>query len=219
MVLPMCVYSQQSLDRKVAKPASTMPWPRTVSKTSARGIWPQHVQPGTWPMAHGPGRAGGARNRLITAPCAALTHYPREPLEMKGARCFTSSPTASRRTRAREVRGRKRDVRIGGGVATVRDYLSARLIDELHLSIDRRSWSWPRSVRGTRSAGTGVRSATRASLVSDDPPAVASTSATRGIAQRSRARTAGSAPRSMSAASGRIGRPDRTKVSDLPAAP
>ena len=28
-----------------------------------------------------------------------------------------------------------RDVRIGGGVATIREYLSARLIDELHLAM------------------------------------------------------------------------------------
>jgi dihydrofolate reductase len=37
--------------------------------------------------------------------------------------------------RAREAAGKDKDVRIGGGVATIQQYLRGRLIDELHLAI------------------------------------------------------------------------------------
>ena len=54
----------------------------------------------------------------------------------RAARPSTSSPTASRRrSTAPARRPAGRDVRIGGGVATIRQYLEARLIDELHLAV------------------------------------------------------------------------------------
>jgi dihydrofolate reductase len=64
-----------------------------------------------------------------------LTHYPRESVEMKGGTTFhfiTDGIHAALR-RAKDAAG-DRDVRIGGGVATVQQYLRARLIDELHLA-------------------------------------------------------------------------------------
>jgi dihydrofolate reductase len=65
-----------------------------------------------------------------------LTHHPRESLEMKGGTTFhfVTDGIQDALTRAREAAG-GRDVRIGGGVATVRQYLQARLIDELHLTM------------------------------------------------------------------------------------
>jgi dihydrofolate reductase len=64
-----------------------------------------------------------------------LTHHARKPLEMKGGTVFhfVTDGIESALKRARESAG-GRDVRIGGGVATVRQYLQARLIDELHLA-------------------------------------------------------------------------------------
>lgn len=68
-------------------------------------------------------------------PVFVLTHHPRPPLEMKGGTTFhfvTDGIHVALR-RAREA-AQGKDVRLGGGVETVRQYLSAGLIDELHLA-------------------------------------------------------------------------------------
>ena len=64
-----------------------------------------------------------------------LTHHPRPTLRMKGGTDFhfVTDGIHAALERAREAAG-GRDVRIGGGVATVRQYLKERLIDELHLA-------------------------------------------------------------------------------------
>ena len=69
-------------------------------------------------------------------PVFVLTHHPRASFEMKGGTTFhfvTEGPEEALR-RAKEAAGGK-DVRIGGGVATVREYLRRRLVDEAHLVI------------------------------------------------------------------------------------
>ena len=69
-------------------------------------------------------------------PVFVLTHHERAPLEMKGGTTFyfVTDGIQSALQQAREAAGKK-DVRIGGGVSTIRQYLSAGLIDELHLAI------------------------------------------------------------------------------------
>ena len=65
-----------------------------------------------------------------------LTHHPRKPLEMQGGTVFhfvTDGPEAAV-ARAFAAAGGK-DVRLGGGVATLRAGLQARLIDRLHLAV------------------------------------------------------------------------------------
>ena len=69
-------------------------------------------------------------------PVFVLTHHPRAPIEMEGGTTFffvTDGIHAALRHAREAARGM--DVRLGGGVATVRQFLSARLIDELHLAI------------------------------------------------------------------------------------
>jgi dihydrofolate reductase len=65
-----------------------------------------------------------------------LTHHARAPLRMAGGTefRFVTEGIHAALERARDAAG-GRDVRPGGGVATVRQYLHARLIDELHLAI------------------------------------------------------------------------------------
>jgi dihydrofolate reductase len=65
-----------------------------------------------------------------------LTHHPRAPLEMKGGTTFyfVTDGIESAYAQARRAANGK-DVRLGGGVATVREYLRAGLIDEMHLAI------------------------------------------------------------------------------------
>ncbi len=69
-------------------------------------------------------------------PVFVLTHHARAPLEMKGGTTFhfVTGGILEARERARDAAGGK-DVRVGGGVATVRQYLAAGLLDELHLAI------------------------------------------------------------------------------------
>ncbi|QBK06033.1 dihydrofolate reductase [Hylemonella gracilis] len=69
-------------------------------------------------------------------PVFVLTHHARPPLEMKGGTVFhfITAGIHEALARAREAAG-PRDVRVGGGVATVRQYLEAGLIDEMHLAI------------------------------------------------------------------------------------
>jgi dihydrofolate reductase len=90
-----------------------------------RGPWPDDQWKGWWgdePPYH--------------CDVFVLTHHPRAPIEMKGGTVFhfvTDGPEAALQ-RAREAAGGK-DIRLGGGVATIQQYLRARLVDELHLAI------------------------------------------------------------------------------------
>jgi dihydrofolate reductase len=69
-------------------------------------------------------------------PAFVLTHHPRAPLVMKGGTefRFVTEGIEAALALAKAAAG-DRDVRLGGGVATVRQYLTARLIDELHLAM------------------------------------------------------------------------------------
>ncbi len=90
-----------------------------------RGPWPDDSWKGWWgdePTYH--------------APVFVLTHHPRPSLEMKGGTTFhfVTDGIHAAAERAKEAAG-GRDVRIGGGVSTVRQFLSAGLLDELHLAV------------------------------------------------------------------------------------
>jgi dihydrofolate reductase len=70
------------------------------------------------------------------APVFVLTHHPHDPIEMAGGTTFyfVTDGFDSAYAQAREVAG-DRDVSIAGGASTVRQALSARVIDELVLDI------------------------------------------------------------------------------------
>ena len=65
-----------------------------------------------------------------------LTHHPRKSIEMQGGTTFhfVTSGIDEALMMAKDAAGAK-DVRIGGGAATVRQYLEARLVDEMHLVV------------------------------------------------------------------------------------
>lgn len=70
------------------------------------------------------------------APTFILTHYPRPPIEMRGGTTFhfvTDGIEAALRM-ARAAAGDK-DIKIGGGVQTVRQYVEAGHVDEIHLAV------------------------------------------------------------------------------------
>ena len=90
-----------------------------------RGAWPDDEWKGWWgeePPYH--------------VPVFVLTHHARPPLEMKGGTTFyfVTDGIESAYAQAMRAAGGK-DVRLGGGVATIREYLRAGLIDEMHLAI------------------------------------------------------------------------------------
>jgi dihydrofolate reductase len=91
----------------------------------ASGPWPDEAWRGWW----------GA-NPPYHVPVFVLTHHARAPLEMQGGTTFhfvTDGPDAALR-RARAAAG-DRDVRVGGGVSTIRHYLNAGVIDEMHMAL------------------------------------------------------------------------------------
>ena len=90
-----------------------------------RGPWDGNSWKGWW---------GG--NPPYHAPTFVLTHYEREPLVMEGGTTFhfVTGGIEEALERAKDAAG-NRDVKIGGGVATVRQYLQAGLVDTFHLAL------------------------------------------------------------------------------------
>jgi dihydrofolate reductase len=90
-----------------------------------RGPWPDESWKGWWgeePPYH--------------TPVFVLTHHARAPLAMAGGTefRFVTQGIHAALAEARAAAG-GRDVRLGGGVATIREYLRERLVDELHLAV------------------------------------------------------------------------------------
>ncbi len=90
-----------------------------------RGPWPNEDWKGWW-----------GSNPPFHVPVFVLTHFARPSIEMEGGTTFhfVTDGIEAALKRARAAAG-DRDVRLGGGVTTVREYLRAGLVDELHLAI------------------------------------------------------------------------------------
>jgi dihydrofolate reductase len=89
-----------------------------------RGPWPDEQWRGWW-----------GEEPVYHCPVFVLTHHARAPLVMQGGTTFhfVTGGIHEALARARDAAA-GRDVRIGGGAATVRQYLEAGLIDALHLA-------------------------------------------------------------------------------------
>ena len=90
-----------------------------------RGEWPDDTWKGWW----GP-------NPPYHAPTFILTHHARPSIEMEGGTTFhfVTDGIESALRQARDAAG-DLDVKIGGGVSTVRQYVQAGLVDEMHLAL------------------------------------------------------------------------------------
>ena len=90
-----------------------------------RGAWPDESWRGWW-----------GENPPYHTPVFVLTRHAREPLEMEGGTTFhfiTDGVESALRQARAAAQGR--DIRLGGGAQTIRQYLTAGLIDDLHLVI------------------------------------------------------------------------------------
>jgi dihydrofolate reductase len=90
-----------------------------------RGPWPDDTWKGWW-----------GDNPPYHTPAFVLTNHPRPPIVMEGGTVFhfVADGINAALALATEAANGK-DIRLGGGVATIRQYLRAALIDEMHLAI------------------------------------------------------------------------------------
>jgi dihydrofolate reductase len=90
-----------------------------------RGPWPDDTWKGWW-----------GENPPYHTPVFVLTRYSRAPLTMDGGTTFhfVSDGIHAASERASAAANGK-DIRIGGGVATVQQYLRAGLVDEIHVAV------------------------------------------------------------------------------------
>lgn len=90
-----------------------------------RGPWPDESWRGWW-----------GDNPVYHVPVFVLTHHARAPLVMEGGTTFhfVTDGIGPALEQARRAAGGK-DVRLGGGVNAIQQYLEQRLIDEMHIAI------------------------------------------------------------------------------------
>jgi dihydrofolate reductase len=90
-----------------------------------RGKWAEDSWKGWW-----------GENPPYHCPVFVLTHHPRPSITMKGGTTFhfVTEGTHVALERARTAANGK-DIRIGGGVNVIRQYLQERLVDEMHIPI------------------------------------------------------------------------------------
>jgi dihydrofolate reductase len=90
-----------------------------------RGPWPNEDWKGWW------GDTPPYHTQVFV-----LTHHARAPLVMNGGTTFHFVTDGIRAALARAMDAANgKDVRVGGGVSTIRQYLSEGLVDEMHLAI------------------------------------------------------------------------------------
>src|SRR5690606_14285377 len=90
-----------------------------------RGPWPDESWRGWW-----------GDEPPYRCPVFVLTHHPRPPLAMQGGTVFHFVTDGIRAALDRAFEAAQgKDVRLGGGVAMIRQYLAARLVDALQLAV------------------------------------------------------------------------------------
>ena len=90
-----------------------------------RGDWPDESWKGWW-----------GDNPPYHVPVFVLTNYARRPVEMEGGTTFhfVTDGIEAALEQAKDA-AKDKDIRVGGGVSTIRQYLAARLIDDMHIAM------------------------------------------------------------------------------------
>lgn len=90
-----------------------------------RGPWPDDSWKGWW-----------GDNPPYHCPVFVLTHYARSPIEMEGGTVFHFvTGGIDEALRLAQAAAGTKDIRVGGGVSSIQQYLRAKLIDEMHIAI------------------------------------------------------------------------------------
>jgi len=89
-----------------------------------RGPWPDDTWKGWW-----------GDNPPYHTPVFVLTHHARPPITMEGGTEFRFVNDIHRALQQAADAAGGQDIRLGGGVSTIRHYLQAGLVDEMHLAI------------------------------------------------------------------------------------
>lgn len=90
-----------------------------------RGPWPDEQWKGWW-----------GENPPYHVPVFVLTNHKRRPVEMEGGTIFYFVTEGIHDALERAIDSAEgKDIRLGGGVSTIRQYLTAELIDEMHIAI------------------------------------------------------------------------------------
>jgi dihydrofolate reductase len=120
-VRPVLMKTLQCVDFKILEHGS---W-GAICFGPIRLQWPDLTRKGWW-----------GNNPLYHTPVFILTHYPRPPIEMDGGTTFhfvTDGIESALKKATQAANGK--DVRLGGGVLAIREYLLAGLVDEMHMAI------------------------------------------------------------------------------------
>ena len=90
-----------------------------------RGDWPDEEWKGWW-----------GDNPPYHVPVFVLTNHERKSIEMDGGTTFHFITEGIHAAFDRAIESAQgKDVRLGGGVSTIRQYLNAKLIDEMHIAV------------------------------------------------------------------------------------
>ncbi len=90
-----------------------------------RGPWTDHSWQGWW-----------GENPPYHTPVYVLTHHTRPDIMMKGGTTFHFVTGGIKHALEMAMDGAQgKDIRLGGGVQTVRQYIAAKLVDEMHLAV------------------------------------------------------------------------------------
>lgn len=93
-----------------------------------RGPWPDDSWRGWW-----------GKNPPYHTPTFVLTHHPRPPQQMEGGTVFHFVTDGIRAALdAAQAAAGDRDIRLLGGAATIRQYLEAGLVDQMHIAVSPR---------------------------------------------------------------------------------
>ena len=93
-----------------------------------RGPWPDQSWRGWW-----------GKNPPYHTPTFVLTHHQRPPEEMEGGTTFHFVTDGIRAALERaQIAAGDKDIRLLGGASTIRQYLEAGLVDELHIAVSPR---------------------------------------------------------------------------------
>lgn len=127
-----------------AGPIAPIPAAAEASTTISRGTSPTTSVPKSWAATNShhtaalgrisSGRGGGATSHRST-PGFVLTHHVRPSFTLSDTTFhFVDADPATALEQAREA-AQGKDVRLGGGVSTIREFLDADLVDTMHIAV------------------------------------------------------------------------------------